>query len=179
MFAVGWRRSEAPFIIIVISTHNLISGFLQQHARAVDLKHSTCKRPPPSCLQQWCPWTSPTSLAPPAPPPSAYSYVPNTVQRRLAEEVTRFVHGEEGLQQALKATEVGRQAGQGGAGQAGQAGSLSDDGRPSDALLQHTPQGGGGCSAVELILEYYILYWMCRPLPPPLQKRSGLLMKRL
>ncbi|XP_047093187.1 tyrosine--tRNA ligase, chloroplastic/mitochondrial [Lolium rigidum] len=33
-------------------------------------------------------------------------YVPNTVQRRLAEEVTRFVHGEEGLQEALKATEA-------------------------------------------------------------------------
>ena len=28
----------------------------------------------------------------------------NTAQRRLAEEVTRFVHGEEGLAQALKAT---------------------------------------------------------------------------
>lgn len=26
-------------------------------------------------------------------------YTPNTAQRRLAEEVTRFVHGEEGLQQ--------------------------------------------------------------------------------
>ena len=34
-------------------------------------------------------------------------YVPNTAQRRLAEEVTRFVHGEEGLQQAIKATQVG------------------------------------------------------------------------
>lgn len=33
-------------------------------------------------------------------------YVPNTAQRRLAEEVTRFVHGEEGLQQALRITEV-------------------------------------------------------------------------
>ncbi|KAL6865391.1 hypothetical protein ACP4OV_016542 [Aristida adscensionis] len=33
-------------------------------------------------------------------------YVPNTVQRRLAEEVTRFVHGEEGLVEALKATEA-------------------------------------------------------------------------
>jgi tyrosyl-tRNA synthetase len=31
-------------------------------------------------------------------------YVPNTAQKLLAEEVTRFVHGEEGLQQALKAT---------------------------------------------------------------------------
>lgn len=30
----------------------------------------------------------------------------NAAQRRLAEEVTRFVHGEEGLQQALKATEA-------------------------------------------------------------------------
>ncbi len=37
---------------------------------------------------------------------SAPGYVPNTAQRRLAEEVTRFVHGEEGLAQALKATEV-------------------------------------------------------------------------
>ncbi|CAN6317138.1 unnamed protein product [Urochloa humidicola] len=33
-------------------------------------------------------------------------YVPNTVQKRLAEEVTRFVHGEEGLVEALKATEA-------------------------------------------------------------------------
>lgn len=45
---------------------------------------------------------------------------PNAAQRRLAEEVTRFVHGEEGLQQALRATEVrapqGRGEGKGGAG---------------------------------------------------------------
>lgn len=33
-------------------------------------------------------------------------YVPNTAQRRLAEEVTRFVHGEEGVAEALKATET-------------------------------------------------------------------------
>ncbi|EXC27891.1 Tyrosine--tRNA ligase [Morus notabilis] len=33
-------------------------------------------------------------------------YAPNTAQRRLAEEVTRFVHGEEGLREALKATEA-------------------------------------------------------------------------
>lgn len=33
-------------------------------------------------------------------------YVPNTAQRRLAEEVTRFVHGNEGLHEALKATEA-------------------------------------------------------------------------
>ncbi|XP_072995605.1 tyrosine--tRNA ligase, chloroplastic/mitochondrial [Typha latifolia] len=33
-------------------------------------------------------------------------YIPNTVQRKLAEEVTRFVHGEEGLSEALKATEA-------------------------------------------------------------------------
>ncbi|KAI3983706.1 hypothetical protein MKX01_001110 [Papaver californicum] len=33
-------------------------------------------------------------------------YVPNSAQRKLAEEVTRFVHGEEGLQEALKATEA-------------------------------------------------------------------------
>ncbi|PNW74377.1 hypothetical protein CHLRE_13g606050v5 [Chlamydomonas reinhardtii] len=36
----------------------------------------------------------------------APGYVPNTAQKRLAEEVTRFVHGEEGLAQALKATEA-------------------------------------------------------------------------
>ncbi|KAL2467961.1 Tyrosyl-tRNA synthetase [Forsythia ovata] len=33
-------------------------------------------------------------------------YVPNTAQRRLAEEVTLFVHGEEGLDEARKATEA-------------------------------------------------------------------------
>ncbi|KAI4357567.1 hypothetical protein L6164_001506 [Bauhinia variegata] len=33
-------------------------------------------------------------------------YVPNTAQRKLAEEVTRFVHGEDGLMEALKATEA-------------------------------------------------------------------------
>lgn len=33
-------------------------------------------------------------------------YLPNTAQRRLAEEVTRFVHGQEGLDEALKATEA-------------------------------------------------------------------------
>ena len=38
-------------------------------------------------------------------------YVPNTAQRRLAEEVTRFVHGEEGLQAAIKATQVGAAVG--------------------------------------------------------------------
>jgi tyrosyl-tRNA synthetase len=32
-------------------------------------------------------------------------YVPNTAQRRLAEELTRLVHGEEGLQAALRVTE--------------------------------------------------------------------------
>lgn len=31
-------------------------------------------------------------------------YVPNTAQKRLAEEVTRIVHGEEGLQTALRVT---------------------------------------------------------------------------
>ncbi|GBG71912.1 hypothetical protein CBR_g10848 [Chara braunii] len=31
-------------------------------------------------------------------------YVPNSAQRRLAAEVTRFVHGEEGLEEALRAT---------------------------------------------------------------------------
>lgn len=31
-------------------------------------------------------------------------YIPNTAQKRLAEEVTQFVHGEIGLAQALKAT---------------------------------------------------------------------------
>lgn len=33
-------------------------------------------------------------------------YMPNTSQRKLAEEVTRFVHGEDGLAEALKATEA-------------------------------------------------------------------------
>ncbi|RAL43307.1 hypothetical protein DM860_012448 [Cuscuta australis] len=33
-------------------------------------------------------------------------YAPNTAQHRLAEEVTRFVHGQEGLDEALKATEA-------------------------------------------------------------------------
>jgi tyrosyl-tRNA synthetase len=33
-------------------------------------------------------------------------YIPNTAQRKLAEEVTRFVHGEEGLATALKVTET-------------------------------------------------------------------------
>jgi tyrosyl-tRNA synthetase len=32
--------------------------------------------------------------------------MPNTAQRRLAESVTEFVHGKEGLAQALKATEA-------------------------------------------------------------------------
>lgn len=35
-------------------------------------------------------------------------YVPNSAQRRLAEELTRFVHGEEGLSEAVKATEAMR-----------------------------------------------------------------------
>ncbi|GER52307.1 tyrosine--tRNA ligase [Striga asiatica] len=38
-------------------------------------------------------------------------YVPNTAQRRLAEEVTLFVHGEEGLSEALKATRALRPGG--------------------------------------------------------------------
>lgn len=33
-------------------------------------------------------------------------YLPNTAQRRLAEEVTRFVHGVDGLEEAIKATEA-------------------------------------------------------------------------
>ncbi|XP_024369526.1 tyrosine--tRNA ligase, chloroplastic/mitochondrial [Physcomitrium patens] len=33
-------------------------------------------------------------------------YAPNSVQKRLAEEVTRFVHGEQGLTEALKATQA-------------------------------------------------------------------------
>ncbi|KAM0043665.1 putative tyrosine--tRNA ligase [Helianthus debilis subsp. tardiflorus] len=33
-------------------------------------------------------------------------YVPNSAQRRLAEEVTRFVHGSDGLEEAVKATEA-------------------------------------------------------------------------
>ena len=35
-------------------------------------------------------------------------YKPNTAQRLLAEEVIRFVHGEEGLSAALSATQVQR-----------------------------------------------------------------------
>ncbi|KAL6178987.1 hypothetical protein ACLB2K_050503 [Fragaria x ananassa] len=35
-------------------------------------------------------------------------YLPNTAQGRLAEEVTRFVHGQNGLDEALKATEAMR-----------------------------------------------------------------------
>jgi tyrosyl-tRNA synthetase len=38
------------------------------------------------------------------PPSLQPDYVPNTAQRRLAEAVTEFVHGPEGLAQALKAT---------------------------------------------------------------------------
>lgn len=33
-------------------------------------------------------------------------YVPNTAQKRLAEEVTRIVHGEKGLEEALRITEA-------------------------------------------------------------------------
>jgi tyrosyl-tRNA synthetase len=33
-------------------------------------------------------------------------YAPNSAQKRLAEEVTRFVHGEQGLAEALKATQA-------------------------------------------------------------------------
>lgn len=33
-------------------------------------------------------------------------YIPNSVQKRLAEEVTRFVHGDQGLAEALKATQA-------------------------------------------------------------------------
>eukprot|EP00250_Pteridium_aquilinum_P031407 c43565_g1_i1 orf=354-2015(-) len=33
-------------------------------------------------------------------------YVANSAQKKLAEEVTRFVHGEEGLEEALRATEA-------------------------------------------------------------------------
>ena len=36
---------------------------------------------------------------------SQSTYVPNTAQKRLAEEVTRIVHGEEGLTKALRVTE--------------------------------------------------------------------------
>lgn len=34
------------------------------------------------------------------------TYQPNTAQRLLAEEVIRFVHGEEGLSAALSASQV-------------------------------------------------------------------------
>ncbi|KAL4196121.1 hypothetical protein AMTRI_Chr04g181760 [Amborella trichopoda] len=37
---------------------------------------------------------------------SGPGYEPNSVQRRLAEEVTRFVHGKDGLLEAVKATEA-------------------------------------------------------------------------
>ena len=50
---------------------------------------------------------------------AAPGYVPNTAQRRLAEEVTRFVHGEEGLAQAIKATEVRRRGVRAGGDQEG------------------------------------------------------------
>lgn len=33
-------------------------------------------------------------------------YIPNTAQKRLAEEVTRIIHGDEGVEKALKATEA-------------------------------------------------------------------------
>jgi tyrosyl-tRNA synthetase len=36
---------------------------------------------------------------------AASGYIPNTAQRRLAEEMTRLIHGEEGLAKALKVTE--------------------------------------------------------------------------
>ncbi|KAL9266960.1 Tyrosine--tRNA ligase, chloroplastic/mitochondrial-like protein, partial [Drosera capensis] len=36
----------------------------------------------------------------------APTYLPNSAQRRLAEELTRFVHGQEGLDEAVKATEA-------------------------------------------------------------------------
>ncbi len=36
----------------------------------------------------------------------APGYIPNTAQKRLAEEVTRIIHGEEGVEKALKATEA-------------------------------------------------------------------------
>ena len=38
--------------------------------------------------------------------PGQADYKPNTAQKILAREVTRFVHGEEGLIQALSATEA-------------------------------------------------------------------------
>ena len=36
---------------------------------------------------------------------AAADYVPNTAQKRLAEEVTRMMHGEDGLQKALRITQ--------------------------------------------------------------------------
>ena len=36
------------------------------------------------------------------------SYQPNLAQRKLAEEVIRFVHGEEGVAAALSATQVSK-----------------------------------------------------------------------
>jgi len=36
---------------------------------------------------------------------SSSSYVPNSAQKRLAEEITRMIHGEEGLEMALRVTQ--------------------------------------------------------------------------
>ncbi|CAM8983807.1 unnamed protein product [Rhodiola kirilowii] len=55
-------------------------------------------------------------------------YVPNSAQRRLAEEVTRFVHGQDGLDEAIKATEALRP---------GAATAL--DWRAIDAIAQDVP----------------------------------------
>ena len=75
---------------------------------------SCAHSPPPSAPAPRVPtvamWQASVATLAPAlpsqPVPQAPGYVANTAQRRLAEEVTRFVHGEEGLQQAIKATEA-------------------------------------------------------------------------
>ena len=41
---------------------------------------------------------------------SQAGYRPNSAQQLLAEEVTRFVHGQQGLEEALRATQVRMQA---------------------------------------------------------------------
>ncbi|KAL6495967.1 hypothetical protein OROGR_030530 [Orobanche gracilis] len=59
-------------------------------------------------------------------------YVPNTAQRRLAEEVTRFVHGEDGLKEAIKATEALRPGG-------GGAETKLDDWKTIEAIAEDVP----------------------------------------
>ena len=64
---------------------------------------------------------------------SGASYRPNDAQRLLASEVTRFVHGEEGLEQALRAT-AALHGGGGGSGEASSASSSSASALDADTL---------------------------------------------